>query len=283
MASFRIVHQTRYRYTDRVSLDPHFFRLVPRPDRCSVVSRSLQIGPELAGTSQVLDIDGNRVVVAWFRGMTDFLEVKSEAVVQVEPFNPFDFMVYPASCKRLPMAYPPAHAAVLAPYVAAEDVPEVGVFASATAACCNGDTVAFVMGLCRTVFEKFGYEKRDLGSAQSPARTLQEKKGCCRDFAVLVMAACRRMGIASRYVSGYYLNEEASGPADLHAWVEVFLPGAGWKGFDPTQGGACDHRYLALSASIDPLLTMPVTGTFRGGASCRMSVTLTIDRLPTVS
>ncbi len=277
--SFRIIHETRYRYTDRVVLEPHVFRLEPRPGACSVLSQSLLISPEPSRTSRVLDVDGNRATFAWFKGMSDHLDVRSEAVVQPETVNPFDFIVHPVSCARLPMVYPASHIAVLAPYVASEDIPAISLFASDAAAACQGDTVAFVMGLCRTVYEGFRYEKRDQGAAQSPSVTLQEKQGCCRDFSVLMMAACRRMGIAARYVSGYYLNDDASGPADLHAWVEVFLPGAGWKGFDPAQGGACDHRYIALSSSVDPLLTMPVTGTFRGGASCRISVNLTIDGL----
>lgn len=85
------------------------------------------------------------------------------------------------------------------------------------------------------------------------------------------------MGLACRYVSGYCLDAEPGGTMDLHAWMEVFLPGAGWKGFDPAQGVACDRRFLVLSTAYDPVLTMPVKGSFRGDAVCRMSTNISVE------
>lgn len=279
MASFRIVHQTSYCYTQKVVLDPHCFCLFPRLAACCVVSHDFRITPEPAGTSGVLDVGGDRAVLAWFQGPVDLLQVYSELVVQVKPVNPLDFIFYPVSCARLPMVYPPALAAGLVPYIVRPETSSVADFADSLAAESNQGTLSFLTNLCRLVYEGFSYEQRNEGGAWEPAVTLKERKGCCRDFAVLAMAVCRRMGIASRYVSGYYLNDDASGSADLHAWVEVFFPGAGWRGFDPSQGVACDHHYLALSAAAEPLQTMPVTGLFYGGASGRMSTTLSIDRL----
>lgn len=279
MASFRIVHQTSYRYTDKVVLDPHYFRLFPRLGTCCVDSHDFKVAPEPAGASSVLDAGGDRVMLAWFREACDLLEIRSELVVRVEPFNPLHFIFYPVSCARLPMVYPPEQAAALVPYMNREEISTLSDFAESLAADSNQDTLSFLTNLCRAVCNGFSYEQRNEGAAWAPAFTLKERKGCCRDFAVLAMALCRRMGIASRYVSGYYLNDDAAGPADLHSWVEVFLPGAGWRGFDPAQGVACDYHYLALSAAADPLQTMPVTGTFYGNASCRMLAVLTIDRL----
>jgi transglutaminase-like putative cysteine protease len=153
----------------------------------------------------------------------------------------------------------------------------VATFAQDLANACDHELLATLMVLCRTVCSDFQYEKRPSGPPHKPAQTLVEHKGSCRDFVVLAMAACRQLGLACRYVSGYHLSYAAEEPGELHAWMEVFLPGAGWRGFDPTHGMACDHHHLALSASSDPALTLPVTGSFRGRTSCRMQVELALQ------
>lgn len=277
MAAFRITHRTRYRYSERVFLEPHLLRLSLRPDRhLSLASESIRITPEPSSIQPLLDVDGSRASFVSFKGMTDSLEIESEAVLSLQPFNPFDFLIYPDSCANLPMAYPPSLSVELSPYLPSADFPELGPWVSSFSASSGPGAVAWVMELCRRIHGEFHYEKRAAGAPLPPGETLKRKKGSCRDFVTLAMAACRRMGLACRYVSGYCLHAPSDGVSELHAWMEVFLPGAGWRGFDPTQGIACDQQYLALSTASDPALTMPVTGSFRGEAVCHMSTHLSV-------
>lgn len=275
----RIQHITRYHYMAPVFLEPHVLRLIPRPDRyVRVLSRSVTIRPEPAGRTEILENDGTIATFVWFEGMIQTLEIEATAQVQTEPFDPFDFLIYPASSLQLPMLYPQPWAVLLEPYRKnTADSAEVATFAQDLAKTCDHDLLATLTALCRTVRSDFQYEKRPSGSPHAPIQTLAEHKGSCRDFVVLAMAACRQLGLACRYVSGYHLSEADDEPGELHAWMEVFLPGAGWRGFDPTHGMACDHHHLALSASSDPAMTMPVTGSFRGQTSSRMQVELSLE------
>ena len=278
----QIRHVTRYRYMDRVFLEPHTFRLTPRPDRhARVLSRTLTIRPEPAGCTEILENDGTIATAAWFQGMTRSLEIEAETQVRTEPFNPFAFLIHPAPCLHLPMVYPPAWIGPLGPYLGdAADEPEVATFARDLADAGRGDPLATLIALCRAVCDDFQYEKRPSGPPHAPRQTLAERRGSCRDFVVLAMAAGRHLGLACRYASGYHLGEATGEPGDLHAWLEVFLPGAGWRGFDPANGIACDHHHLALSASADPALTLPVTGSFRGRTSSCMQAELSLEPIP---
>ncbi len=144
-----------------------------------------------------------------------------------------------------------------------------------------GDSVLpFLNALNSELFERFGHDIRDHGPAHPPERTLGERSGTCRDLAVLFCAACRAMRIPARFVSGYALGAESEDRADLHAWAEVYLPGGGWRGYDPAQGLAVATSHVAVAAAADPEMAAPVSGTYRGRASAAMQFALSVVPVP---
>ena len=133
------------------------------------------------------------------------------------------------------------------------------------------------------IFKNFAYEIREEGAPNTPEVTLLSRKGSCRDYAVLFSALCRAMGLATRFVSGYYTG---AAPVDLpnqthhlHAWVEVFLPGGGWRGYDPTQHEVVSGNHIPLAASCLPEEITPVYGTYRGAATSILTTNVFIERI----
>ena len=139
-------------------------------------------------------------------------------------------------------------------------------------------TIPFLMRLVKTIHEEFDYQQREDGHPYSPEYFFTKKNGSCRDFTVFAMALCRELGIASRYVSGYFFSESENEPDILHAWMEVYLPGGGWRGYDPTHGLACYNHHIPLCASHLPQETLPVIGSYRGFANSRIKYSLAINQ-----
>ena len=276
-----IRHQTRYQYMDRVFLEPHTLRLTPRSAaHVKVCTHAVAIHPQPAGSSQALETDGTIANMVWFEGMTDQLTVDACTVLETRSFNPFAFLICPESCTRLPMVYPSEWLTWLRPYLMQGKAMEpLTAFAGELLQGSRFDTVAFLMNLCSRIKDTFRYEKREEGAPNPPLKTLDLKKGSCRDFAVFAMAVCQQLGLACRYAGGYLLSDSEEEPGELHAWFEVYLPGGGWRGFDPSHAVACSENYITLSSSADPGLTLPVSGAYRGVASSNMKVRLDICSL----
>jgi transglutaminase-like putative cysteine protease len=265
------LHRTCYRYSRPVFLEPHVIRLRPRDDGAQcLIAHSLEISPVPAGRSECLDRDGNVVLHAWFDGLADVLEVRSAFTVETLRANPFDFLA-----ARGDALLPPGYTApaAMAPYL--EPPPEpVREFAAGLAAETGGRTLDFLAALNHALHDGFRYELRDLGPAHPPEQTLADRTGSCRDFAVLFAAAARSMGIAARFVSGYYHGGET--PRHMHAWAEVYLEGGGWRGYDPAQGLAVSTGHVAVAAAPSPDLAAPIAGSIRGAAESVMDYTLQI-------
>ncbi len=153
--------------------------------------------------------------------------------------------------------------------------PAVNAFARAVAAEVGQQPVAFLDQLCRTIHARADKQIRTSGDAQAAGETLASWRGACRDFTVLFLAAARSMGMPARFCSGYQSAADTpDGRRYLHAWAEVFVPGTGWRGWDPTHGVAVGEGHVALCAAPDQAETMPVVGGFYFGGS---SITSTLD------
>lgn len=266
-----VVHTTRYRYDAPVYLEPHTFRLCPRQDAAQRALRhTLGITPAPAGRAEGLDQDGNIMTQAWFTGPTEELAVRSEFEVETLRENPFDFLMA-ASDRVVPVAYPVAYGAVLGPYLREEDSDAVRAFAQALAAEAGAQTLPFLTALTQTLQGTVRQIVRREGGPNAAAETLASREGSCRDLAVLFCAACRAVGIAARFVSGYEREASLLDNGDLHAWAEVYLHGGGWRGFDPSRGLAVSVHHVAVAAAADPALAAPMTGTYRGKARATMS------------
>lgn len=268
-----VVHSTVYRYQKPVHPEPHTFRLRPRDDAAQRLVRfALEISPSPAGMNECLDQDGNVVTEAWFTGPLTELAARSSFEVETRRENPFDYLPHvPAA------AYPEPLRSALAPYLEAENpAGPVSGFAGAVAEAGGRDTLPFLTALNQRIFEAFRHVTRDDGPAHPPEITLRESEGTCRDLAVLFCSACRTMGIAARFVSGYEREAALQERADMHAWAEVYLPGGGWRGYDPSQGLAVATSHVAVAAAADPRLAAPISGLYRGDARSEMQFTISM-------
>ena len=278
---FRIHHETFYNYTGPVSLGPHAMRLRPREDGAQrVLSYSLEIKPEPSLVSHALDAEGNVVGHAWFIGTTERLRITSALEVETLRANPFDYVPDP-DFARLPAPYAPTLAQRLSAYAAPGERDEsVHAFAMSVLAESGPGPVAFLDTLNRTIHERIHRTIRNDGkAAQSAAETLALRKGACRDLTVLFMEACRAVGLAARFVSGYRRGDPGRPDRHLHAWPEVYIPGGGWRGWDPVEALAVGETHVALAAGPAQADTMPVEGVFYGtgvkaSLTCRLHIAI---------
>jgi transglutaminase-like putative cysteine protease len=263
-----VTHQTVYRYSIAVHLEPHTFRLRPRQDASQrLLQHALSISPAPAGQAECLDQDGNVIVEAWFDQPVEALSVQSAFTVETLRENPFDFLLRDYSA--------PVRAA-LAPYLC-EPATEVREFAASIARGAS-HTLDFLTALNRCLAQEFSYVVRETGAPHAADLTLRTRQGSCRDLAVLFCGAARSMGIAARFVSGYECAAIREGKLNTHAWAEVYLEGGGWRGYDPSSGLAVSTAHIALAAAGDPQLAAPVSGTFRGAADARMEFAIAISK-----
>jgi transglutaminase-like putative cysteine protease len=260
---FKIRHRLRYAYTAPAVLGPQALRLRPREDGGQrLLDHVLTIGPLPSLRSSCLDENGNVSEHAWFIGSTQSLDLQAESTVVTLRQNPFDFVIDPEYSglpwdRRLEQAHPGAASALLGPAEA-----EAASLASSLRGEGSNDTLSFLLRLNRWIHEKISYEVRPEGPPQGAAVTLERGRGACRDLAVLFCAAARSVGMPARFVSGYHEGDPDQRTKDLHAWTEVFLPGAGWRGFDPSTGLACADRHIVLACSPDPAGAAPLSGRF---------------------
>ncbi|WP_395767140.1 transglutaminase domain-containing protein [Aquirufa sp.] len=281
----KILHRLQYQYSEPVTLDPHILYLHPRKSSLlSVKSFGLSIDPVPVQISKNLDPEGNIQNILFFKDPTNYLTIHMQAQVETTEFNPFDFVYFPFESKRLPMRYSEAYVKTLSPYLGIEGIGNVVEHtARQLASQVQYETSAFLMQINEFIFKNFAYEIREEGAPNTPETTLVSRKGSCRDYAVLFSALCRAMGIATRFVSGYYTG---ASPVDvpnqthhLHAWVEVFLPGGGWRGYDPTQHEVVSGNHIPLAASCLPEEITPVYGSYRGTALSSLTTEVFIERI----
>ena len=141
----------------------------------------------------------------------------------------------------------------------------------------NQQALPFLQQLMEMIQDRVKYTQRHVGPAWPAGRTLRERVGSCRDLAMLMMECCRSVGLPARFVSGYHLAEPAPETYDLHAWTEIYLPGAGWRGFDPSAGGEITSRYIVLASSSKPDLSAAVQGSFTGATATASQLSWTIE------
>lgn len=263
---FEISHTTVYSYSRPVFLEPHTLRFRPRADAAlKPIDFDLSIEFAPAGLAHAVDLDGNVVAHAWFEGMTDALTIKATSKTESSARNPFDFILSESGAENLPLRYPAGLGAAVAPYLARpRESAEIDGWAESLARSAGGQTLSFLTALCHAVRDRTVYAIREEGEAKPAEETFNSKHGSCRDLAVLFIGACRAQGIAARFVSGYHDSRVHLEKRYMHAWSEVYLPGGGWRGFDPTLGMAVTDRHIPVAAAADSRDAAPVTGSFRG-------------------
>jgi len=263
---YTLTHTTRYRYDRPVFLEPHIIRLRPRSDGSQRLIRfDWNIEPRPAGVTDQLDVENNVTLNAWFSEPTDHLTIITSFEVETLRENPFQF-VLDSSVEFLPLNYPLYRFPGLGPYVQRRSAyhPRLTELNQKLHGEAGGRTLPFLMALNTWLNREVEQIIREEGDPQAPGITLEAGRGSCRDLTVVFMEICRIQGIAARFVSGYQEGAEDQGERYLHAWAEVYLPGAGWMGFDPTLGLVVADRHIPAAASVIPAGAAPVYGSFRG-------------------
>jgi transglutaminase-like putative cysteine protease len=273
-----VAHSTVYRYDFPVLLEPHIFRLRPRSNGSQrLLAFDLQIAPIPAGTTECLDQDGTLALNAWFDTPTRELSVLSRFTVEMLRQNPFDYILTGQSL-RLPLWYLEPICSALTPYRNDAHVADaVKRFAQWIAAGVQWNTPSFLLALSRQIFQTCRQVVRPCGAPWPSDRTFDLQQGSCRDLAVLFCDACRVMGLAARFVSGYECASAGSQEPYMHAWAEVYLPGIGWRGYDPARGLAVSNGHVAVAAGFDHDLASPVAGWYSGGSGSRMEASLNLQ------
>ena len=284
-------HRTCYHYEKAISLGPQVIQLRPALHcRTPILSYSLDVTPSKHILNWQLDPHNNRLARLLFLEKTEELLVEVSLVAELSPYNPFEFFLEPG-VEEFPFAYMPGLAKDLEPY---RSVDASGPWLQAFLESFLGrkcGTLNLLLDLNRRVRDEVGYVTRLEPGVQTCEETLEKRTGSCRDSAWLLVQALRNLGIAARFVSGYLIQlaadegamgGEGAGPktdsADLHAWAEAFLPGAGWIGLDPTSGLLAGEGHIPLVCTPNASQAAPIGGTVEP-AGVEFSHSISVRRL----
>ena len=268
MTPIIIKHLTHYRYSSPVILGQHQLLLRPRAGHDIRLSgSSLEIVPTPIKVTWARDVASNSLARVYFGPEpTRELLIRSELEVEHYDTQPLDFLVEDRAV-NFPYLFTPQERIAFAAHM----IPCFLDDQAAVASWVEGfwqpgqliETFALLDQMNRAIAATFTYAAREEAGVQRPSVTLKTRTGSCRDFATLMMEACRYLGLPARFVSGYASTEDIpAAEGATHAWAEVFLPGAGWKGFDSTGGVLTGPNHIAVAVGRDPESLPPVAGSF---------------------
>jgi transglutaminase-like putative cysteine protease len=271
LVTLKIQHTTTYRFNGQVSLLPHRLMLRPRESRdLRLISSVITVTPD-AVLSWAHDVFGNAVATATFRTMASMLVISSFAELELggEAWPVFDIAV---SAMSYPFRYSDDEWSDLGALTAQQVADPAGTlqaWAQQFVRTNPTDTLSLLKDLSAGVSQAINYQSRETEGTQSPIETLERGWGSCRDFAVLFAEAARALGFGARIVSGYLYNPDqqavgSAGAGSTHAWAEVFVPGAGWITFDPTNRSLGGFNLIPVAVVRDIRQATPVSGSFVG-------------------
>jgi len=281
-----ISHLTRYAYDRPVQLLPHLLYLRPRENPLLQVNRFAFTFQPAARVDWMRDDFDNLPASAQFTENAATLEIRSECAVSTADAPPFDFLVRDYAT-AFPFAYEPLHRFNLSIYLAppGRDVQAVlRRWLDEHFTPRPRETVAWLFALNLVVQRGVAYRRRDEPGIQSSTTTVTLGSGSCRDLAVLLVDCARTLGVAARFVSGYLYDPGSNGATSgsMHAWAEVFLPGAGWRGLDPTHGIFCHNAHVPVAHAVVAESVNPIQGAFFSAAPAvaHLMTDVRVRRLP---
>ena len=283
MTTLKIHHRTIYRYRQPVSLGPHRLMLRPRESRdLRIVSSDVTVTPA-ATLTWAHDVFGNAVATATFQNMASTLTIESavELDLNAAPWPVFDIA---ASAIVYPFQYSADEFTDLGA-LAIQQYPDptsrLRDWARAFVRGNSTNTLALLQDLCAGVSNWINYQSREEEGTQQPLQTLDRGWGSCRDFAVLFVESARSLGFGARIVSGYLYNPGqlvgSGGAGSTHAWAEVYVTGAGWISFDPTNRTAGGFNLIPVAVARDIRQAMPVSGSFAGMTDAFMDMAVEVS------
>lgn len=282
MKRYKIIHRTYYNYTNTVTLGAHHLLLRPREDHeLRIESFVLKCTPE-AKIFWHRDVEDNSVAIANFNHPTQKLLIESEVIIQQYNENPLDFMVADYAI-GYPFSYNTADQFLLLPFMVLPDQKTREILNDWIYHVWKSgqqiQTYTLLQQLTIYIFTTLVYKAREEPGVQTAQKTLALGSGSCRDFALLFMEAVKCLGLASRFVSGYlYAPLMSAQIGSTHAWAEVYIPGAGWKGFDPTIGDivGADHIPVAVARLAESV--PPIAGSYTGFADSKLDVGVWVSK-----
>jgi transglutaminase-like putative cysteine protease len=289
MAILNVQHHTCYRYSQPVEFGEH--RLMSRPrdsHDLRLIDTTIRIEPAPLGLRWIHDVFGNSICIASFDRRADTLTFESAFRAKHYPSVSEAIIVEPYA-RHLPFSYSPSDALDLGPTKERRYLDPEGRIGEWSKSVLNstsgGGTFDSLVAMTLAIKEQFQYVVREREGVQSPLETLQLRSGSCRDFAVFMMEAVRGLGLGARFVSGYLYDEALVGAAGgmvgtgaTHAWLQVFLPGAGWVEFDPTNALVGGRNLVRVAVAREAAQAVPIVGSFNGppGSFVSLSVEVTV-------
>ncbi|WP_158969148.1 transglutaminase family protein [Paraglaciecola sp. L3A3] len=278
--NFKIIHETTYSFSDEVFLEPHYLRFRPKQTPfIEVTNFSIALKSTPEGHRVIEDEEHNVIDFCWFEKLTNSFTIHAESSLHTKEYNPFDFIVHPDSFNKIPFSYSEQQSQILHASLQTSLLDqELMDYANSIIVTSYFNTVTFITNLTIQIHKDFVVEYREDGPPLTPENTFQIKKGSCRDLSWMQINLLRNLGIAARFVSGYFYFETEKPVYELHAWVEVFIPGTGWLGFDPSHGILTGNTHFPVASSAIPENTMPVSGGIRGSATSQLMTHLRIEK-----
>jgi transglutaminase-like putative cysteine protease len=286
MARLTVRHTTTYRYRQAVAFGEHRTLFRPRDSYDQrLLDARIDIEPKPRSLHWMHDVFGNCVAIACFAGRSDKLRFESTIVLDHTPHSTLEFPVA-VTARRYPFSYdqedmPDLLRSIERQYPDRNN--ELMLWARKFARGNDGIlTMDLLAGLTKAIRREFTYVRREEMGIQPPLQTLKLGSGSCRDFALLMMEAVRALGFAARFVSGYLYSHSTDGQAhtgggSTHAWVQVYVPGAGWMEFDPTNGIVGSHDLIRVAVARDPAQAVPLWGTWTGFPSDSLGLTVEVE------
>jgi len=271
MLSLQIHHRTTYRYHRPVMLGPHRLMLRPR-ESCDLRLLSIEVtATPMATLTWAEDVFGNAVAMASFSTPTDSLCIESHLTIELHAV-PFPIFTIAAQAISYPFLYTDPDWTDLGALAAVQSPDPNGRVARWARGFIHSnptDTLSLLKDLCSGVSAWVAYRIRDDEGTQTPVETLDLGSGACRDFAVLFVEAARCLGFGARIVSGYLFDPDgclvgSSGSGSTHAWAEIYVPGAGWITFDPTNRGVGGHNLIPVAVAREISQVAPIVGSYQG-------------------
>jgi transglutaminase-like putative cysteine protease len=286
MTILKVLHRTQYQYAEPVTFGPHRLMMRPRDSHdLRLLDTGLTISPA-ASVRWLHDVFGNSVAIAEFSEPGAELQVVSTFRAEHYPLPETEVMLEDYA-RRYPFGYdaleiPDIGRTVERHYPDPEHKVDVWArrFVEGQR---DGDTMAILLAMVAAIGEEFAYNRRDEMGTQDPLVTLESASGTCRDFALFLMEAARSLGFAARFVSGYLYDDDRVGEQRVvgggatHAWAQIYLPGAGWVEFDPTNRLAGGRNLIRVAVTRDPSQAIPLSGSFTGAANAFVALNVEVE------
>lgn len=290
MSILRIRHHTSYHYRSPVQLGEHRLMTRPRDSHdLRLLDANLTIAPAPSHVRWMHDVFGNSIAIVDFHNSvrTLTLSVTSDFRAEHFPSAPNEIVVDPYAC-QLPLQYSDSELRDLGPtrerHYADPEAQIDSWTRSLLQQAPQAQTLEALNFLTLAIKEQFHYEARQAAGVQSPLETLARHTGSCRDFALFMMEAVRSLGLAARFVSGYLYDDarigtdsQLLGGGSTHAWVQVYLPGAGWVEFDPTNALVGGRNLIRVAVTRDPSQAIPLAGAFTGPPDAHLAMSVDVE------